>query len=201
MWRTGCRNITYAPESGSAATLAHIQKQVKLPRMLQSIRAAKRAGLSVKCNLVIGFPAERHRDVWQTLRLALKLAVLGVDDCGLYLFSPYPGSRFYRELRERGVIPEMSDAYFASLACFMDLIGVQRCCTGVSPKALGIYRTLGMALFYGVSFLLRPGRLWRLVRNVRQERSTTILEQRLCDIRKRRRSGVASVPMEGAQVR
>ena len=61
MKKTGCMNVTYAPESGSDRTLRELKKQVNLDHMLESIRAAKRQGIIVKCNLVIGFPHRSAR--------------------------------------------------------------------------------------------------------------------------------------------
>jgi radical SAM superfamily enzyme YgiQ (UPF0313 family) len=144
LYRTGCRNITYAPESGSPRTLDRIHKRIDLDRMCESIRAARRAGIKLKANLVIGFPDETRADVYRTLRFALKLAWLGVDDVPLYLFSPYPGSEFHAELSRQGVIGKMDSDYFASLGCFMDLSQASRYCRRIGPRELNFYRSAGM---------------------------------------------------------
>ena len=39
MYRSGCRNVSYAPESGSPRTLERIKKRVRLDRMLESMLA------------------------------------------------------------------------------------------------------------------------------------------------------------------
>lgn len=184
--RTGCRNITYAPESGSARTLERIGKRIHPGRLCGSIRTARRTGIRTKCNLVIGFPGETRRDVYRTLAFALRLAWMGVDDVPLYLFSPYPGSRFHRELIGRGIIREMDNDYFASLGCLMDLSQPSRYCENVGPAELNFYRTAGMAAAYAVSYLSRPWRLARTALNLRDNRGITVLEQRLCDALKRR---------------
>jgi radical SAM superfamily enzyme YgiQ (UPF0313 family) len=44
LYRSGCYELTYAPESGSPETLKRIKKQVKLPKMLASMRAASKRG-------------------------------------------------------------------------------------------------------------------------------------------------------------
>jgi radical SAM superfamily enzyme YgiQ (UPF0313 family) len=77
-------NLTYAPESGSPAVLDQIKKRVKLPRLYDSIRAAKRNGIFVKCNLIIGFPKETRLDMWKTVWAAIRFAFVGVDDTGVY---------------------------------------------------------------------------------------------------------------------
>lgn len=45
IFETGCRNITYAPESGSERMLKILKKKVKLPRMLASLRSARKVGM------------------------------------------------------------------------------------------------------------------------------------------------------------
>ena len=60
MYRSGCRNVSYAPESGSPRTLEAIKKKVKLERLEASMRAAVRVGLNVKANILIGFPDEQR---------------------------------------------------------------------------------------------------------------------------------------------
>src|SRR5947208_14682928 len=90
--RTGCNYLCYAPESGSPETLKRIKKKVNLPRMTESILEARRQGLILRTNLIIGFPDEKRRDVYTTLRYGLKLAFHGVDDVSANVFSPYPGS-------------------------------------------------------------------------------------------------------------
>ncbi len=186
LYRTGCRNITYAPESGSPRTLERIRKRLSLPRLEASVRAAKRVGIALKCNLIVGFPDETRWDVLQTVAYALKLAWLGVDDVPFYLFSPYPGSALFRRLRERGVIARVDNDYFASLGCFMDLTTGSRFCDGVGPRELNLYRLVGMSTAYAIGYLTRPWRVVRTLRNVLVDRSRTVLEQRICDARKRR---------------
>src|SRR5262249_42887233 len=79
LWHSGCRNLTYAPESGSPRTLKDIKKKVRPERVLESMRLAKELGINVKANLMIGLPDERRRDLLHTLRFGLRAAWIGVD--------------------------------------------------------------------------------------------------------------------------
>ena len=45
----------------------------------------------------------------------MKLAWLGVEDMPLFPFVPYPGTELYEALRAEGVLPAMSNEYFARL--------------------------------------------------------------------------------------
>ena len=112
--KSGCEYLAYAPESGSPRTLEIIKKQVHLDRMVKSIRAAKRLALTVRTNLIIGFPHERRRDVLQTLWFGLCMAALGVDEVPFFIFSAYPGTEIFQGLLENKVV-KLNDAYFMSL--------------------------------------------------------------------------------------
>lgn len=183
--RSGCRNLTYAPESGSVRTLATIQKRVRPERVMESMRIAKTLGVNIKANLMIGFPDETRRDLLRTLRFGLQAAWNGVDDIPLFPFSPYPGSRLYDELRAEGRIPPLSDDYFARLG-YMDVTGTKSVSRYISTAELNIYLVLGMSAFYAISYARYPGRILRTIRNVRAERSETVLEQRLVEFKRRR---------------
>jgi len=56
---TGCRNITYAPESGSQRMLDIFDKKVDLEHILTSLRAAHALKLKTHINIIIGHPDER----------------------------------------------------------------------------------------------------------------------------------------------
>lgn len=184
---SGCMNVTYAPESGSERMLKYIKKKVKLPRLMDSIRHAKRHGIFMKCNLILGFPKETRWDMWRTLWLAMKFAWLGVDDTGLYPFCPYPGSELYHYLRGTGAVGEMNKDYFESLMSFMNLTPSVTYCENVGRREIIFYRLLGMSLFYGLSYVLYPSGILRSIHNYRENRSDTVFEQRLFSFFKRAR--------------
>ncbi len=186
--RTGCRNITYAPESGDPQTLDRIKKRVKLPSVIESIKASLKSGINVKCNIIIGFPHETRRGVFNTMKFCWKLAVIGVHDVGVFLYSPYPGSKLYDELREEGIIGPPSDEYFLSLVNFMDPTSSTAFCKNLSGRELKYWRFVGMASFFAISYLLRPWRFVRFLRNVMRYESDSVLEQRVGAIVHRKKS-------------
>ena len=162
--KTGCNFVVYAPESGDEATLRIIKKKVKLERMNESIRAAKRLGLVLRANLLIGFPHETRAQVQQTIRYGLALAWQGVDDVGISLFAPYPGSEIFADLVSRGVI-RLDDAYFLNLNSrwTANPLHVN---PAVGPRELAFYRLTFMMLNYVVGYLRYPSRILRTIRNV-----------------------------------
>jgi radical SAM superfamily enzyme YgiQ (UPF0313 family) len=186
LWRSGCRNLTYAPESGSPRTLETIKKKLRPERVLQSMRIAKELGINVKANLMVGFPDETRRDLLCTLGFGLRAAWLGVDDIPLFPFSPYPGTTLYEALRRDGIVGPPDDDYFAGLG-YMDMARTTSVCRHVSTTELNVYRILGMSAFYAIGYARRPSRILRTVRNVLAERSETVLEQRIVEYKRRRR--------------
>jgi anaerobic magnesium-protoporphyrin IX monomethyl ester cyclase len=178
LYRTGCRNITYAPESGSERTLKRIKKKVRLDRMLDSMKAAVAIGMVVKVNMIIGFPFETRRDILTTVRFCLKLARLGVEDIPIYLFSPYPGTELYEDLRRDGILPEMSNDYFADLT-YNDVSRGTRLCAAVGPAEMELYRILGMGASLVIAYATHPSRIWRTVRNLLRGAEESMVERRL----------------------
>ena len=179
MATTGCMNLTLAPESGSEQTLKEIKKKVKLSKIFETIRYAKRQKIFVKCNLIIGFPTERRKDVWQTLWTSLRFSFMGVDDMGLNLFSPYPGSELFSYLQTTGKIKKIDHSYFEDLMVFQNIRRSSYFCENIGSRELSFYRLVGLCSFYGFGYLLRPSRILRTIRNYRADRSDTVFEERL----------------------
>ena len=166
LYESGCRNMSYAPESGSPAVLERIKKHIDLGEMKKSMRAAIRNGINSKANIILGFPGETHREMWQTLWFCVEMAALGLHDMSISPFSPYPGSELFEDLRKQGKISNLTDEYFYSLAAYTDLSKTVSLSEHVGNRALGFYRIFGMLLFYSVSYLCHPWRLVTTIRNV-----------------------------------
>ena len=56
LYKSGCRNLSYGPESGSLKVLTQIKKGIKLSVMLNSVRSSVKAGINVKCNMIDWLP-------------------------------------------------------------------------------------------------------------------------------------------------
>ena len=189
---TGCDYIAYAPESGSASTLKRIKKRVRLDRMIASIREAKRCGLTVRTNLIIGFPDESRREILQTLGFGLRMALLGVDEVPLFIFSSYPGTEIFSDLLARGEV-QLNDAYFHSLISingkFSSLKPAGVTARHISSVELATLRLTFMILNYSISYVFYPRRILRTLGNLFNGRgSATVLENRLQDALKRSRA-------------
>lgn len=210
LYRTGCRNIGYSPESGSPRILKSIKKQVDLGALKRSIRGALRNKIRVRVNLIYGFPQETRRDLALTAKLAAELAVAGVHDVDLGIFSPYPGTDLFRLLRTDGTIPALNDRYFRTLLALRDPTQPASYCKAVGGFELQMWRVVTMAVFYAMSFTFRPIRLLRVIGSLfspKRKRETT-LENRLTILINRPRpkrgatqdAGLTAVPQVSASV-
>jgi radical SAM superfamily enzyme YgiQ (UPF0313 family) len=182
----GLKFVVYAPESGSPRMLKIIKKQVNLDKMLASIRAAKRQGLVVKVNFVVGFPDETRRDIWRSLFFAWTLALMNVDDCNVSLFSPYPGSELFARLQKEGRITALDDSYFENLMMQFDFRKSETYCNHVKSGEIAALRVIGMMGFYGLSYARSLSKGLRLARLILKRGKgvtpETLLEQRLIDL-------------------
>ena len=81
----------------------------------------------------------------------------------------------------------MDRAYFESLMTLMDIRRPTNYCQNVGAREIVFYRLSGLALFYGLSYLLHPSAILRSWRNWRAGRSDTVFEQRVFALMRRRR--------------
>ena len=164
LYKSGCRNMSYAPETGSKATLARIKKKMNLDRMIDSQKSAVAEGMNIKINTVLGFPDDQHSDAWHTLLFALRTSFHGAHDIVSVPFSPYPGTEDYNQLVDEGRISH-SDAYFRMLA-YIDITGVESYCRNISSGWLRVYMWLIMGTFYASNYVFRPLRAVRTMKNL-----------------------------------
>lgn len=175
--KSGCSYLGFAPESGSAEMLDAVGKKLDLPDFYNIAAVAKKHGLGVKANLIIGFPGETRRQIYKTLLFQLRLAFRGVDDAPVFQFSPYPGSAYFKSLLVSKAIPELTDEYFSGLGLNLFRKNRNRYCGAAGPLELSLYQVCGTALFYALHYLAHPLQLLRAV--LFWNSSSSVFEQRL----------------------
>jgi anaerobic magnesium-protoporphyrin IX monomethyl ester cyclase len=193
LYKSGCRNMTYAPESGSPKTLKRIKKKIKVSSMLSSIRACRREGLNIKANIIVGFPDEKKRDLVITYGFILRMALAGIHDVTIQPFSAYPGTELFDELRATHKIPQLDDEYFFTLADYSDLSKSISWSEHLSRRDVLIFRSIGMVSFYILSYLVRPWRFFIVMKNLLQGRQESRLERALSDVFQRKKALAADV--------
>ncbi len=164
LYASGCRNLSYAPESGSDEVLTMIKKKISVDKMLDSMRACVKEGLSVKVNIICGFPDEKWKHLRETLRFIFKVAATGVDDLSINQFSPYPGSELFDRLVKEGKVV-LDDRYFETLSYYSSMTNAHSYSNHLSSREILIYKTLGTAAFYLTAFTLHPLRMFTTILN------------------------------------
>jgi len=187
LYQSGCRNISYSPESGSEDVLRRIKKKVKPKIMLNSVSGCVAAGLNVKFNIIFGFPDETFRNVLQSMGFIVRMALHGAHDISIWCFSPYPGSELFEDLKGKGVIG-WNDIYFDDLRAYADMSRARSYSQHLSDRQVKILRILGMMLFYLVSWARFPLRPFRIINNLAHCRQESRAEMALVNMFRFRRS-------------
>ncbi len=161
---SGCRHVTYAPESGSERILKAIDKKVHLDRLVGSARAALDSGMSVCLFMIVGFPQETEEDLAATFRFIRRMARLGIHEIAVSTFVPLPGTALFDTTNAiRPLI--INDDYCYWMTGATRLLKVKSFHPALSDSRLRAIKLWGLAQFFGVSFLTHPGRLWDMARS------------------------------------
>lgn len=184
----GCNYLVYAPESGSPETLKLVKKHIKLERITDSVLEAKKQGLIVRTNLIIGFPGESWRDVFKTLMYGLKMSIKGVDEVPVFIFSPYPGTEIFQNLIRKGKIILNDDYFFSLTSLNSNYLSTK--VVSYNPKTnarlLGIFRFIFNMMNYALGYFLHPERILRTFLSLSSSETATVFEHRLKDMLKRK---------------
>ena len=172
---TGCRNVTFAPESGSERMRQVMNKRADAEHILDCIREGHEIGLRTMCNIVLGHPEERPADVWASTRFLLRAAWTGCDDTAVIMFCPYPGSADFDRLVTGGEHVMDEAAHYVGL---LRSSGSHRSWNPrLGARTLRFLQLAMISAFYGTSVLRRPGRLIEFVRAQITGKENTYIEQ------------------------
>ena len=186
LYRSGCRNMSYSPESGSPTVLERIKKKIHIDSVIESIAAAYSEKMNVKCNIILGFPGETLKEAFDTYRFIARMGWAGAYDISIWAFSPYPGSELFRQIAaSKGFV--MNDIYYDSLRSYADPSKTISYSENFTDRQLKILRFIGTVIFYVSAWTRRPYRplkmIWNLLHGVQESRS----EMGLHNLLRRRR--------------
>ena len=167
LFETGCRSITFAPETGSLALRDAVQKRMTDTALLRAVRASAEAGLNVSAFFVIGFPGDTADSLRDSIDLARRLADAGCHDIALTGFFPVPGTALFEELAAEGRV-SYGDGDLAAPLHAMEarLREATNYCRALSARQLTYYKYAILASFYARQYLRRPQRVATLAANV-----------------------------------
>lgn len=186
LYQSGCRNITYAPESGAPYILQIINKKVSIKAMLKSIRASKKEGLNIKLNMMIGFPDEKMIHILQSIIFLIRASWAGAHDSLPAIFSPYPGSHLYNELSKSGEINIVDDNYLFEII-YADSYSARNKSYSkyINAKIILLFAYLQFTIFYLTNYIFRPHRLIKTIINIASKKYESRAELILGEILKR----------------
>jgi radical SAM superfamily enzyme YgiQ (UPF0313 family) len=150
MKRAGCWQIAYGIESGSQRVLDVVKHEVRIPRMLETLRQTRAAGIRVKGLMMMAHPTEDEASLGETVDF---LRTAPIDLVQITKFTPYPGTPSYARIREQGTFTEDWERMNA-----MNWVFVPR---GLTPEVLERYFRLAYRTFYG-----RRDVLWGLAKTL-----------------------------------
>jgi len=177
LFRSGCKNITYAPESGSKEVLRRVKKRVKITKMLESIRHSYKAGINVHLNMIIGFPEDTHKNYFETLWFIVKASWYGANDMAMAVFTPYPGSALYDQLTKEGKVDIYNDESILEIISSYDLWPDKVYSKNMGESVVKLYVFIALVVFYSSNYIFRPKRLLRTLSNLFRNKHESRLEQ------------------------
>lgn len=101
MKKSGCYRVAFGIESGNQDVLDKINKGIKLSQAEQAVKLAKLEGLETFGFFVLGLPPDTEKTMRDTINFAKKLKL---DLAQFTIVVPYPGTRIFKEWKEKGYI-------------------------------------------------------------------------------------------------
>ncbi len=178
LYRSGCRWLCYAPESGSEHTRELIKKRMKTSSLMRAVESSARNGLHMSVFFVIGFPHDTESSLIETVRVARQLARKGVDDVSVHFYFPIPATEIYRELEAKGRVSPTDEHLLTPLFDFSPALADSRnFCEHIAASELTKWKYRILANFYVVRCLSHPTWTVRTVYNAVIGRQTTAMEK------------------------
>jgi len=101
MERANCRLVIVGYESGSDAILNNIKKGITVEQIRQFAKDARKAGLFVHGDFIIGLPGETRETIESTRRL---ISEVRSDILQVSVATPFPGTEFYQWAKKNGYL-------------------------------------------------------------------------------------------------
>lgn len=113
MRRSGCRVVHVGYESADTGILKTIRKGISVPRMKEFTENAKRAGLRIHGDFVIGLPGETRETAMATIKLAKQL---NPHTAQFQLANILEGTPMHRMLQENGWLNDNGEPDYPQLS-------------------------------------------------------------------------------------
>ena len=105
MKKANFRLLLFGLESANQKTLDRINKSLKVERIIQDCKLARKEGLYPHITIMFGYPWETFQEALNTLNLGVWLLKKGYAyTMQATVVIPYPGSRLFEECKQRGLL-------------------------------------------------------------------------------------------------
>jgi len=101
MKKANCMMIDVGYESGSADVLKNVKKGITVEQIRAFPAEARRAGLSIHGNWIIGLPGETKETIDDTIRLIKETKA---DAITVAVVTPFPGTEMYEWAKANGYL-------------------------------------------------------------------------------------------------
>lgn len=99
MVASGLRAVKFGVESAEQGIIDHVDKRLDLGKVRESVAACRSLGVKVHLTFMFGLPGETRESMESTVALAREL---DPDSLQMTIATPFPGSRYWDELRDKG---------------------------------------------------------------------------------------------------
>ena len=106
MQGAGLRRIMYGFEAGGQEGIDSINKNFKIDQARNAVAMTKRAGVQIIGFFMLGVPGDTVKSIDRTIDFSISL---GIDFAKFTIFSPFPGTRVYEDMKASGEIPPEDD--------------------------------------------------------------------------------------------
>ena len=101
MKKAGCHTLAIGLESADPEILKNVGKNVTPEKVREAVNLAKKTGLSTAVYFILGLTGETKETLQKTINFAKSLKA---DFITMGVAQPLPGTKFYNNLRDRGLI-------------------------------------------------------------------------------------------------
>ncbi|MBI2458341.1 MAG: radical SAM protein [candidate division NC10 bacterium] len=117
MKAAGCRYLNFGFETGSQRMLDLMNKRVKVEKNHNAARWAEELGLMCNSAFLMGLPGETEADLELTAQFLQRYNIFST---GINIMAPLPGSTYYREFMDTGVLTYTPELWQIIGAVFHD---------------------------------------------------------------------------------
>lgn len=150
---SGCYEIGYGLESASGESLRLMKKGTTIQQAQEIISLTRKLGIKTKCYFTIGYPWETNSDIEETIRFAKKI---GADFATFSIVTAFPGCSLFEKIKNKF----SEDDEFEDMNHLSGKYNVS--------EHLSRQQLMGLVNKGYRSFYLRPGYIWKAIKNIRE---------------------------------